>query len=102
MRLLVSAFVALVLAGQALPAVADNASCHAALDTISGVWRAISYLTPAKPPQCYVIGRDGHRSTSVQVTYMRTQLNLAARECSGGNSSSAIERVTVVHRLLSE
>jgi hypothetical protein len=55
-----------------------------------------------KPAQCYVIGRDGHQSTSVQVTYMRTQLNLTARGCNGGDTSSAIERVTVVHRLLSE
>jgi hypothetical protein len=66
------------------------------------VWRATAYPTPMKPAQAYVIGRDGRQTTSVQLTYMRTQINLAAQECSGGRSSSAIERAAVVHRLLSE
>ena len=101
MRLLASAFAALMLAGQVLPAAAADASCHAALDSVVGEWNAASYPMPMKPTQAYVTGRDGHQSTGAQVTYMRTQLRLAAQECDGGNGTSALERIANVHRLLS-
>lgn len=100
MRLLMSAFAALVLAGQALPASAADASCQPALDSVVSEWQAAAYPMPQKPAQAYVIGRDGHQSTGAQVTYMRTQLRLATQECNGGNSASALQRIATIHRLL--
>lgn len=101
MRLLVSAFAAMMLAGQVLAAAAADTSCHAALDSVVDEWHAAAYPTPMKPSRAYVIGRNGHRSTGAQVTYMQTQLRLATQECDGGNGSSALERIANVHRLLS-
>jgi hypothetical protein len=102
MRLLLSACAAVVLAAQALPGAAADASCEAALAAVSEEWRAAAYEPPMKPAQAYVIGRDGRHPSGRQVTYMRAELKLAAHECSAGDNRGALQHIAIVHRLLSD
>lgn len=86
------------LSGQARAA-ADHA-CVGALQTVSAEWDAAGFPTPAKPGQMRVVGRDGRVASGAQVTYMRSQLTLAAHDCSAGKDGVAIKRVATVRGLL--
>lgn len=82
-------------------AAADHA-CAGALQTVSAEWDAAGFPTPAKPGQMRVVGRDGRIASGAQVNYMRTQLTLAAHECTAGNDGAAIKRVAAIHNLLKQ
>lgn len=79
---------------------ATDASCSAALQSVSAEWDAAGFSVPSKPAQMRVVGRDGRTESGAQVTFMRTQLLLATKECNAGNDSAAMKHIAAVHNLL--
>jgi hypothetical protein len=82
------------------PAAAQSASCNAAMARLMDQWHAVGYATPEKPTQARVLGNDGHEATGQQVSYMHTQIELAAQECQQGDSAAALHRIASVSGML--
>ena len=74
--------------------------CHEVLWELVEQWNAIGYPEPAKPGQMRVIGHSGHENSGPEVSYMRTQIRLALRDCENGKEESVRRLVKVVYELL--
>jgi hypothetical protein len=63
-------------------------------------WRAIGFVEPSKPAQQIVSGRHGYNTTGGQFSYMRQQIQVAARDCEGGRDADALQHINIVHGIL--
>jgi hypothetical protein len=102
MRIIVVAIATLVMgqAAVAEPARAD-ATCQSALEALNGDWQKADFPAAAsKPGQALMVASGGHEASAGQISYMQTQLRLAARDCGAGRNEQALQRMTKVRQLL--
>jgi hypothetical protein len=100
MRTLATWLFLLAVIGQPMLARGAEPACRVALDRLSAEWDAAGYVAPSKPSQIAVLGRDGRTASGSEVSYMRTQLGLAAKDCRAGDDQGALSHIAIVHRLL--
>jgi hypothetical protein len=82
---------------QALP---QGASCQASLKHITAEWDAIGFAEPTKPSQARVVASDGHVASGPEVTYLGSQLRLAAQDCASGREEVGLHRIELIQARL--
>lgn len=79
---------------------ASGGSCQASFQEVAREWDAIGFAMPAKPMQARVTARDGRVASGAEVTYLGSQLRLAAADCAAGRDAAGLQRIAQIHARL--